>query len=497
MYKIRLLAGLIFIVSSMTLSVHGATACSDAAAMQLPFISLEGQGDPDVMFCAILQQGTAFVTRDGLIVYSFAGKRGASSSCLVLKEEFIDARITEIRGESPADVQVCRFKGRDPSDWRTNIPAFHRIAFKAIYPGIKMELRASRKSVEKLFHVAPGNDPGAIRIRVHGADALRLGASGELVASTKWGEAAFTKPLAFQETEGGMSAVQIEYTIKGNEYGFKVGAYDYEPTLVIDPLLYSTFLGGSGMDGDFGGIDIALDTNGFLYASAITQSLDLPTTPGSFEEGFQGGTDLVVAKFSSDLKSLVACTFVGGSGEEDSNSMKLDGQGAVCMTGYTSSHDFPTTAGAYDETYNGGEMDFFVLKLDSDLSLLLASTFLGGGGKEGPYGSPLNFDADGRVYVGGSTESTDFPVTPGAFDPDYNEGVDLFLACFDAGLTTLQAATYLGGSDIETAKAITFDGSGDVFYLGSTKSEDFPVTPEAFDTTYNGGIRDICISRFD
>ena len=164
------------------------------------------------------------------------------------------------------------------------------------------------------------------------------------------------------------------------------------------------------------------------------------------------------------------------------------------VTGLTSSSDFPTTAGAYDESYNGGEYDCVIAKLDGELTTLEASTFVGG--SESDSGVSVVID-DGYVYVTGRTGSSDFPTTAGAYDESYNGGdYDVFISRVDISLTTLDVSTFVGGSSDESVGYIALDGSH-VYVTGSTASSDFPTTLGAYDGSYNGGDYDVFISKLD
>jgi hypothetical protein len=176
----------------------------------------------------------------------------------------------------------------------------------------------------------------------------------------------FTKPVAYQKIKGEKKTVDVTYDInEGNIYGFKVGNYDKKRPLVIDPLLASTFIGGSGYDTAY---SIALDGSGNIYVTGKTWSSDYPTTSGAYDESYNSVYDVFISKLDNNLSSLLASTFIGGSGNDTAYSIVLDGTGNVYVTGWTESSDYSTTPGAYDESYNGGDYDVFVSKLDSNLS---------------------------------------------------------------------------------------------------------------------------------
>jgi len=251
----------------------------------------------------------------------------------------------------------------------------------------------------------------------------------------------------------------------------------------------ATFLGGSSSDE---ATALALDGQGNVVVAGRTGSTDFPTTAGAYDATHNDEYDTFVARLSSDLRTLPAATFLGGSDDDYASALALDGQGNVVVAGGTKSTDFPTTAGAYDATHNGGFYDAFVAKLSSDLRTLSAATFLGGTGLDSA--TALALDGQGNVVVAGWAKSTDFPTTAGAYDPTYNGFYDAFVAKLSSDLRTLSAATFLGGSDDDSARALALDGQGNVVVAGWTRSTDFPTTAGAYDPTYNG-FSDVFVAR--
>lgn len=153
---------------------------------------------------------------------------------------------------------------------------------------------------------------------------------------------------------------------------------------------------------------LALDTQGNVYVAGWTGSSDFPTTPGTYDTSIDGYVDAFISKFNSDLSSLIFSTFLGGRGWEAITAFAFDIQGNIYVAGATSSTDFPTTPDAYNPSLNHS-YHAFVSKLNSNLSILQASTFLGG--SAGDVVADLTLDGNGDVYVVGATNSSDFPTT--------------------------------------------------------------------------------------
>ncbi len=274
-------------------------------------------------------------------------------------------------------------------------------------------------------------------------------------------------------------------------YGFKLAAYDRTLPLTIDPLLASTYLGGSRGDS---GNSLAIDGSGNVYVAGYTAGLGFPTDTGAYDSSHYGRYDVFVSKFDRDLKNLLAATFLGGSSGDSGNSIAIDGSGNVYVAGDTQGEGFPTTTGAYNGSFHGGEYDVFVSKFDKDLKNLLASTFLGGSGCDRGYSLALG--EGGNVYVTGWTLDSGFPTATGAFDTIPNGNSDVFVSKFDKDLKTLLASTFLGGSDMDYGYSLAIDGGGNVYVTGRTGSSGFPTTTEAYDISSNG-FWDVFVSKFD
>ena len=283
---------------------------------------------------------------------------------------------------------------------------------------------------------------------------------------------------AYDRTFGGGSAGP--YDVPGDVFVTKLSAD-------LSTLLASTYFGGTSFD-----YSRAIITDGTsVHIAGATASSGLATA-GAFDEtrtlgGDWGGIDAYVAEFDASLSTLLSATYLGGGGSDYCEDM-ASGTGGVYVTGWTSSNNYPYTPTAYDNTFGGGVYDAFVTGLDSSLTGLVGSTYLGGTSWD--FGYAIATDAAGNVYVTGHNAetgaTTTFPTTAGSFQAEYNGiggagvGDDAFVSKFDATLSTLVASTMFGGTGWEYATGLKWDPDGYVCLVGTTSSEDIPRHAEAY-----------------
>lgn len=261
-------------------------------------------------------------------------------------------------------------------------------------------------------------------------------------------------------------------------------------------LVYATYLGGSGDDQSYSN-NLAVDSSGNVYITGYTTSTDFPVTGGAFDEGYNGGTDAFVLKLSAQGNGFFYGTYLGGSGNELWPSLAIDASGNAYLTGSTSSSDFPTTGGAYDESYNEGDNDAFIAKLNNTGTGLGYATFMGGAGYD--TGHDIELVGDEVLIVGAAGDG--FPTTAGVLDSTFNGcgnyfWCDAFVARLNSAGNALVYATYLGGSGSDWLNEVTVDEQGQVFVIGVTESSDYPTSQGAFDTTFNGAL-DAVVSKLD
>jgi streptogramin lyase len=176
-------------------------------------------------------------------------------------------------------------------------------------------------------------------------------------------------------------------------------------------------------------------------------------------------------------------TYLGGTSGEDGYGIAVDESGNAYVTGGTGSTDFPTTAGAFQTSLRGSR-NAFVTKLNASGTALLYSTYLGGTG--GDYGWGIAVDGSGNAYVAGTTSSTNFPTTPGAFQTSSRGSFDAFVTKLNASGTGLLYSTYIGGAGADGGTGVAVDRSGNAYLTGYTESTNFPTTPGAFQTALRG-----------
>ncbi len=494
-----------------------------------------GQIKKDVKYYSSGSGYSFFFTNNG-VTYSFA-KAGSKT----LKINFIGANAdANIIGNEKQDAKVNYLKGSNPKNWQTNVPTYSGITYQGIYPGIDIAYKGTNQQLKYEFYLKPGADYKQINLAYQGANSLSLDKGGNLLIKTNWGTLKDTKPYTYQIVNGKKTVIQSNYAVNGNKASFNLGKYNSSYPVVIDPsLTFSTFLGNSSSDAaldiavdgigntyitgynkdasnrndvfvaklnpagsglvystyfgggsDDSGNEIAIDSSGNAYITGYTNSSNFPVTLNSYDKTYGGNTDAFIAKLNSTGSALVYSTYLGGSGNDISDSIVIDSYGNAYVTGGTDT-GFPTTAGAYDTTANGNS-DAFVAKINSTGSALVYSTYLGGSGNDN--GNSIVVDSLGNTYVTGLADFG-FPVI--SHDKSYNGGLsDAFLTKLNSAGSALSISSYLGGTYEDYANALFMDKDNNLYITGVTKSSDFFVTANANDPTYNGGY-DVFLTRVD
>jgi hypothetical protein len=469
-------------------------------SLPLRFEENGGQADRAVDYLARGSGYSLFLTHRQAVLALHNSKFGSGTD--VLRMELLGAAdpagAGAPQGEQAMPAASNYLIGSDPSQWHTHIVNFARVRYPAVYPGIDLVYYGNQQQLEYDLVVAPGTDPGVIRLHLAGAEGLRLDETGDLLVQMHGGTVAFHKPVLYQEVDGHRHRVSGAYRLLAdNSFAFTIGRYNPKLPLVIDPTLaYSTFLGGSNEDMI---ASMALDSSGAAYLTGTTYSTDFPVTPGVLKATDSDPRAIAfVTKLNSTGTALIYSTFLGGtggsSGGDNGLSIAVDSSGDAYVSGSTYSTDFPVTSGAYQSKNKAaavGSSTSFVSKLNATGTALIYSTYLGGSQQD--TAQSLALDASGNVYVAGVAYSSDFPVTAGVIQSTNksapSDGWNEFIAKLNPTGSALIYSTYLGGStDYEGGGVvrIAVDSSGNAYVSGNAYSTDFPVTTGAYQPTNKG-----------
>jgi len=446
-------------------------------------------------------------------------ERGSS-----LRLQFLDSNpSTQMTPSNQLVGKINYLIGNDPKSWHTDIPTFAKVAQHDLYPGIDVVYYGTQRQLEYDFVVSPGADPRAIALSFAGANHLAVDEHGNLIISVATGHVRMRKPLAYQlGPSGERQLVAAKYVMRGARgAAISVGQYNPKRTLVIDPILeYSTYLGGSNIDGG-NAIAVAQDKTAFIAGG--TFSTDFPTAhplqpnhggPDDFSR------DAFVAKISADGSTLLYATYLGGSNEDVANGIAIDTFGNAYVAGTTLSGNFPATAGSANtlcggdgkcgSSWNGKGLivsNGFVAKLNPAGSQLIYSTFIGE--YESVRVQAIAVDKDEIAYVTGQTGPNlpvtiqlppdtqpppPFPITASAFQTTLTGDDDAFVSKISASGSTILYSSYLGGDNEEIAYGIAVDGTANAYVTGLTYSNNFPVTGSALQAT-NAGAGDAFLTK--
>jgi hypothetical protein len=277
---------------------------------------------------------------------------------------------------------------------------------------------------------------------------------------------------------------------------FAVSVFDSDLT----ELVASSYFGGYTFEA-YPVMD--LNTDGEVFVGGLVSSSGFPTTVGAYCRAYGGGnSDFFVAKLSANLQTLLGSTYLGGRYMEEFPTVAVGQDGDLFISGRSESDDYPSTSGAYDETFGGppapGEYlhDMVVSRLSSDLTELVASTFVGGPDYDGAILTAV--DPSGNVVVAGHTSSPDYPVTPGAFDVGFNGFDEFFITKLDPLLSTVIASTFLSPENHGITDAVFGNGlaclaDGSVLMIGQAWGADMPTTDNGHFQSFSGGTNDAMI----
>jgi len=518
------MSSLVWLVSSQSTASKSLTKTDSSPASSMPskeaiyaklttlergWVKNEGQWDQRALFSAPGYFGTTWITKDGELLHvakkEDCKERACSSKSWVISERWVGGKVQAITPEEELQTKVSYFVGNDSSKHRSNLPTYRYVSLGEVWSGVEIKLKATQKTVEKLFYIKPGADPSKIVVQVDGAEGLRLSKDGEIIIKTGLGDLKLSKPVAWQEKDGKKLPVEVSYELIGkNRYSFVVAKADPSLPIVIDPILQATYLGGSGNEEAVAlAINPATDE---VYVAGNTTSTDFPKITGGAQRKCNNcitdvkdpNYDVFVTKLNRELTQILQSTYLGGRGNDEAIAFAIHPTtGEVYVAGQTFSTNFPGTTGGAQTRHGGGYSDAFVSRLNSSLTQILQSTYLGGSGWD--YATALAIHpTTGEVYVAGNTDSKNFPKTTSGAQKSKRGKGDAFVARLNKELTRVMQSTYLGGSDDDWAFGLAIHPTtGDVYVAGVTISKDFPKTTGGAQTGHGGGYSDAFVARLN
>lgn len=539
---------------------------------QYEFIENKGQWEENIFYKTQLNDGAIFFEKNCL-TFAFISDKELNYSVAHHGSEYIPTNFIKPAHafkinfkNSNSNIKIISdlvqpdynnyFIGKDVSKWASFVRKYRKIIYSEIYKGIDLIYYSMHYGLKYDFIIYPGSDYRQIELEYLGADYLKV-ESGNLIIGTSVNEIIEHKPYAYQIINGDTVEVECNYVLNKNKLSYKIENYNKNEILVIDPsLIFSTYTGSTG---DNWGFTATWDYNDNVYSGGIVFAVGYPTSVGAYQVNFAGGTapfpwapgyygngcDVGIIKYNSTGTLRLFATYLGGStGQELPHSLVVTENNELVIMGTTGSLDFPTTAGAFQSSFAGGDslnydnvisfpqgVDIFVAKLSENGAQLLASTYVGGSENDGLnyklyYNFPdpvtnINYvkmhgndslyfnygdgargevivDNKGYIYVGTNTFSNDFPtgINPG-FQTASGGGQDGIVFKLNQNLTQMIWSSYLGGSQDDAIFSLSLSENEDVLVAGGTVSHNFPVTVGAYNTTHNGGSTDAFVSKLN
>jgi len=371
----------------------------------------------------------------------------------------------------------------------TNVHHYKTVTYKNIYKNIDLVFTLDQNNKpEYNFVVHPGGKVSDIQMEYKGMDNIQQTEKTEL--SLKVTHGIFTDAIPLSYELENKKNIDVVYALnKDNKVSFTSPGYNSDNTLIIDPvptLLWGTYFGGSVDDYSN---SIAVDTNnGNIVITGSTTSPAIATV-GAYHVSYVAAQDAYTAKFSPEGTQLLWATYYGGSGLDQGQSVAVDRNSNVLITGFTNSNNLPTTPGAHQTTFAGGNYDVFVAKFSSDGTTLVWGTYYGGG--YGDRGFGVTTDANNNVFVTGGSNGTGMG-TAGAWQQNYAGGApgalhNGFVAEFNPATGALTWGSYFAGSGDTESNGITLDGAGNPLITGETDSQNAIATVGAYQSVYLGG----------
>lgn len=421
------------------------------------FIENKGQWVKEAKYKAEIQGGAIFLTDKGF-VYNFASTEDLlrihdathEEEHQGIKEELVRHHAYSVNfSGANTDVRYQQvnkknhyhnyFIGNDSSKWAGQVGLFGKVIQKNVYAGIDVAVYSRERSLKYDFIVSPGADARQIALSYEGVRPV-LTREGHLQIKTTVNETIEQAPYSYQVIEGKQVEVKSNFKLKDKtvSFGFPEG-YNKNYPLIIDPELIFVTYSGATSDNVFA-YATTYDESSNLYTGGEVYSPQWPVTMGAFQTNFNGGRDVGINKYDATGTNLLYSTYYGGNRIELPHAMRVNDRGELVVAGSTNSFNLPTTTNGYSNSLNGF-FDMFVVHFNNTGTALIGATYIGGRGTQ-----PEQFTLTSVDYTSSNRSSATSPME------------------------------------------LDFDYLGNIWITGNTRSTDFPVTANAFQSINRGQI---------
>ncbi len=465
------------------------------------YIENKGQWNSDILFVGNSKGITLVLKNDGLYIdaYKFNNKNKLGN---FIKFEFMNSNLnSNIKISKTQNFETSSglenlttnyIIGKDKSKWATNVKRFNEVIIHNIYEGVDLRLTFDENYPRYDFIVNPGADLNKIKVKLDGANIIENN-KNELVLNTSIGNLYNGKLKTFNVMKNGKSnVINSEFEFYNNQFKFKVNDYDKNNVLIIDPIIYMSYLGGNGND-EIRGVR-RIDDKRFVVVGN-TNSVNFPTTTGAYQNSITGSFDVFYVVFQNNGRFVIPeyVTYLGGAGNEKAISVGVDNTSNIYITGTTNSIDFPVSNNPFKNTNSGGT-DIFFTKFSLTQNIPVFSSYLGGNDED--IVTEMLVKSNGSFYLVGQTFSTNFPKVGGIGNNLYRGNGDGFVALVNASGFDLAFSNLFGGSAEDVINSIDVDTKDDIYLVGSTKSTNITLVPipsggwtpdSPFQSANNGG----------
>lgn len=468
------------------------------------FIKNQGQWDENIKYILTTKNTNLIVTNEAIYFDMYSIERMEESYQkfgTVTKFKIQGGKFDNFQEIRSADWKLNFFKGNNPNKWVKGIQGFEKIKITSILPNIDLLLH-SENEPRYDFIVYPKGDPHKIIINIEGAKIVKC-EEDQIVFETALGNVIHRNLFAYQLNNNQKTPVLAKFKkINDNTFGFEVKDYDRTKSLIIDPLVFSSLLGGSNAEEI---IDIVEPSTGTIIITGWTESYNFPTIPGSYSNSYNGEKDIFISKINvrGAKRELVSSTILGGSSNEHPVNLVVDNDNNIYVGAVTNSGDLPLVNALSKSPY--GLSDAYFIKFNPDCNEIFFCSYFGG--SKDDILTAVKLASDKGLYLVGYTNSSDLPVTGGAYQNKLKGKNDIFFAKVSNTGQSIKTCTYIGGIEDDFAYDMCVTPSEYIYIGGATKSNDFPAFPvrvynygnyeyvleSPFDRTYNGNFDGVII----